>query len=83
MTFVVVGKPLGGPAAGRGPDGAPVPIVEWRLRQRIYDLSSAEVRATARVVGDVIVDFDRRLLMPLKTKGTTVARLNKQKLGWR
>ena len=79
MTFVVMGRPVGGPTARRGPDGAPVPITNWG-HLRIYDLSSEEVRATARVIGDVIVDFDRRLLIPLETKGTTVARGDAQRL---
>jgi len=39
---------------------------------RPYDLSSAEVSATARVLGDLIVDFDRKMLVPLKATGTTV-----------
>ncbi|TMQ53364.1 MAG: hypothetical protein E6K73_01430 [Candidatus Eisenbacteria bacterium] len=71
MTFVVVGRPVGGPEARRGSDGAPVPIRKAD-GLRPYDLSSAEVSATARVLGDLIVDFDRKMLVPLKATGTTV-----------
>jgi hypothetical protein len=71
VTFVVVGRPVGGGEARRGPDGAPAPIREVR-GLRPYDLSTAEVSATARVLGDLIVDFDGKKLVPLAVPGTTV-----------
>ncbi len=71
MTFVVVGRPVGGSDARRGRDGAPAPI-EPVAGLRPFDLSGAEVRATARLVGDVIADFNRRVMLPLQAGGTRV-----------
>ncbi len=72
-TFVVVGHPVIGPHGQRGPNGMPVPIKDTGYL-RPYDLSSDEVLATARVVGDVILDFNQRLVIPLEAEGVTVTR---------
>ena len=71
LTFIVVGRPVPGRAARRGWADAPMPISGDR-RVRPYDLTSDDVRATARILGEVIVDFDRELLLPQRVEGCSV-----------
>ena len=73
LTFIVVGRPVPGRPERRGWADAPVPI-SGDLRVRPHDLAPDDVRATARILGEVIVDFDRELLLPQRVEGCSVTR---------